>query len=113
MSKLAAQASEDVYKCIFCNQRTFAQEKNLCYCCNYNLSLCGFLDCCYCGSKKSVVYDKLNIGYQVDHSLRGLCLNCDSDCIVFECPKCQTAYNLEDFQEEHCTEDKCILYAEQ
>jgi hypothetical protein len=67
------------------------------------------IDCDYCKTKRSVIYDNLNIALN-NNETKGLCLNCDNDGIIFECPKCGLAHNIETKFEGVCNKDNCILY---
>lgn len=105
METLVKDSSDKVYSCIFCNARTMVSDQELCYCCNMDYGVYTMTDCSYCNEKGSVIYDNLNIDAN-GYSSKGLCLNCDEDSIIFECPKCGIAYNIE--AEIGCTLDKCL-----
>ncbi|MCX6246851.1 MAG: hypothetical protein NTW10_03870 [Bacteroidetes bacterium] len=107
MEKLARDNSDQVFKCIVCNNRTFSQDEDYCYCCNFSTELYSMIDCDYCGAKRSVIYDNLDIELN-NNEMKGLCLNCDNDGIVFQCPKCGEAHNIETRFESVCTHNKCI-----
>ncbi|WP_277017320.1 hypothetical protein [Flavobacterium lindanitolerans] len=110
MKKLAAQNSLKVFNCIVCNNRTFSQDEDYCYCCNFISDVFTFIDCDYCNGKRSVIYDNLNIGNPNNfNETRGLCLNCDNDGIIYECPECGIARNIETRFHEGCSKEKgCI-----
>jgi len=109
MHDLACEGSEHVYKCVICEQRTFASSENYCYACNYKTDDHGFLNCKLCDGKDSFIYDKLNIHSQDTHTINGMCLNCGESLFIFECPNCECAY-IADFEYELdvCTQKKCI-----
>lgn len=94
MKNLAQEHSAIVLKCVICNNKTLSQDDNYCYCCNFYNHDFTLIDCDYCEVKKCVIYDNLNI-YLNKNEARGLCLNCDEDGIIYECPNCNKAYNME------------------
>ncbi len=107
IKKVARQNSKEVFNCIFCFQKTYAQDQEYCYCCNSYFDDQTFHDCGYCDKKKSIIYDDLNISLNFN-SVKGLCLNCDNDFILFKCPVCEVVYNLELDFDEKCDNEKCI-----
>ncbi|MFT5821860.1 MAG: hypothetical protein ACI8ZM_003116 [Crocinitomix sp.] len=107
MEKLATYLSEKVFKCIDCYNRTYSQDEEYCYCCNFIGVDYTLINCDYCHEKESVIYDNLNIRLN-NNMMRGLCLNCDRDSIIFKCHKCQNAHNIEMQFEGVCTNEKCI-----
>lgn len=102
----------ELYICPDCETRTLTPHKK-CYKCLYlfdNPAIYKYLECSYC-SKKLVLVDALNIDDQSDHCLRGICLNCQEDTIVYKCPKCQGFYNIENFKSDNCIPfERCIVY---
>lgn len=107
MEKIAGKNSEKVFKCIGCNNRTYSQDDEYCYCCNFISEDFTLIDCDYCKEKKSVIYDNLNIELN-NNTARGLCLNCDNDGIIFQCPLCGFSYNIETKIGNYCTNEKCM-----
>ena len=107
MKRLAKQNSDKVFECIVCNNRTYSQEEEYCYCCNFIGEHFTPIDCDYCKEKGSVIYDNLNIEIN-NNEMRGLCLNCGNDGIIFQCPKCGFAYNIETKIGDYCTNEKCM-----
>ncbi len=107
MERSAKDNSERVFKCIVCNNRTYSQEEEYCYCCNFLGIDFTPIDCDYCKEKKSFIYDNLNIELN-NNEAKGLCLNCDNDGIVYQCPKCGFAYNMETKFDNVCINNKCI-----
>lgn len=107
MEKIASTYSENVYKCIVCNNRTYSQDEEYCYCCNFIGIGFTLINCDYCNAKQSVIYDNLNIKYN-NNIAKGLCLNCDSAGYIYQCPKCGLAYNMETTFGEKCTDEKCL-----
>lgn len=97
------------YYCPTCSRRFLTPSKK-CLGCLLDVSsesgAFGYIDCKFCGMESSVIYDRLNIDLNRG-MLRGLCLNCESDTIVYKCPKCGRVYDLEGFG-EICTPDQCI-----
>lgn len=107
IKRIAMANSKEVFNCIFCSQRTFAQDQDYCYCCNSYYEDNVFTDCAFCNKKRSIIFDDLNIKLNFN-SVKGLCLNCDNDFILYKCPDCKVVYNLElDFGKK-CAEDYCI-----
>lgn len=101
MERLAKENSNKVFNCIVCNNRTLSQEEDYCYCCNFMSDAFTMINCDYCKEKRSVLYDNLNI--QLNGSMiKGLCLNCDEDGIIYECPDCGLAYNIETSDRNKC-----------
>jgi uncharacterized protein YehS (DUF1456 family) len=110
MEKLARRDSNNVYRCFFCRENTFATEMELCYTCNYDFADQVFTDCGRCKATDSVIYDHLNIEIN-DNEARGLCLNCDDDDIYYRCPECENLYGLEaSIGVDICTPVKCQQY---
>lgn len=110
MEKLAENFGGNVYYCPECYKKTFSTENNICYCCNLNFKYAvEYVDCPSCNSKKSIVFDCLNIGDN-NNIITGLCLNCDTKINVFKCPKCEEAYAYY-FEDElkKCTPEKCFF----
>lgn len=101
MERLAKENSKKVFTCIVCNNRTLSQEEDYCYCCNFISYDFTMINCDYCKEKRSVIYDNLNI--RLNHNeARGLCLNCGEDGIIYECPECGFAYNIETNYRDKC-----------
>lgn len=94
MKRLAAENSRKVFDCIVCNNRTYSQDEDYCYCCNFIGEPYNMIDCDYCEEKRCVIYDNLNIALNRNEA-RGLCLNCGEDAIIYQCPECELAYNME------------------
>lgn len=94
MERIARERSEKVYTCINCNNRTYSQEEEYCYCCNFYGELHSFRNCEFCNEKASMIYDGLNLENN-NFTSRAQCLNCQQDTIVFVCPDCEISYNLE------------------
>lgn len=93
MRTLANENSLKVFNCLDCNQRTYSQDEDYCYCCNFSGEFYNMINCDSCNEKKSVIYDNLNIHLNQNEA-RGLCLNCGNDVIVYQCPKCESTYNM-------------------
>lgn len=94
MKRLAEEYSSKVFDCIVCNNRTYSQDEDYCYCCNFLGESYNMIDCDYCKEKRCVIYDNLNIHLNQNEA-RGLCLNCGEDGIIYQCPKCESTYNME------------------
>tara|TARA_R110002167_G_C12542647_1_gene640152 strand:- start:49 stop:963 length:915 start_codon:yes stop_codon:yes gene_type:complete len=97
MHKVAKENSDNVYCCVHCNNDSLAVDfgEEYCYSCCEDLSQAGFIDCPYCNSKRSMVYDALNINCQNDRTLRALCLKCQEDELVYVCSECESEVALE------------------
>lgn len=71
------------YYCPICS-RYFLTPSKKCLGCLYDVSdktgAYGYIDCKYCGTESSVIYDRLNIDYNMG-TMRGMCVNCLSDTI--------------------------------
>lgn len=107
MEKLANDSSTIVLKCAICFNRTLSQDEDYCYCCNSYFDDFTLIDCDYCDGKKTFIYDNLNIDLN-DNIAKGICLNCDDDGLIFECPECGIAHNMEARIRNVCTSEKCI-----
>ena len=97
MEELAKQSATTVYLCPICSNYSLNFDNKFCYTCLSVFdddSTYGFLDCDYCNSKESVIYDRLNVHFN-DHIIRGLCLECKEDALVYECPICSYSYNID------------------
>lgn len=94
MRRLAKENSRKVFDCIVCNNRTYSQDEDYCYCCNFLGESYNMIDCDFCKEKRCVIYDNLNIHLNRNEA-KGLCLNCGEDAIIYQCPKCESAYNME------------------
>jgi hypothetical protein len=101
MQKLAQLNSVKVYNCIVCKNRTFGVEEEYCYCCNFYSELFNLIKCEHCQEQSSVIFDNLNI--KLNNNLaHGLCLNCDKDGTIYQCPECDFAYDIEICFEKEC-----------
>lgn len=97
MYKVAKENSDNVYRCIHCNNDSLAVDfgEEHCYSCSEDLSQAGFIDCPYCESKRSMIYDSLSISCQNDRTVRALCLKCQEDELVYVCNECESEVALE------------------
>jgi ligand-binding sensor protein len=98
MEKVARENSSCVYKCIHCGIESLVTDdfdNEHCYSCCADLSGAGFINCPYCKAKKSLVYDALNIDCQSDRTIKGVCLSCDEDDMVYLCKKCDSEVPIE------------------
>lgn len=97
------------YTCPICGWKTLLPHKFCARCLiDYNESSYAFVKCGYC-KEKMVICDAANIEYN-GNMLRGLCLNCGEDTMVYKCTKCHRFINLELFDDEDCLVDFCKLY---
>ncbi len=105
MEQYAAKNANPVWTCIGCFHRAYSPALDLCYCCGYE-TLTGYrrVDCGYCGTKDSVIYDNLDIHNEGNHHMmRGFCLNCEENTEVFECPLCGEAHDItKNFERDYC-----------
>lgn len=108
MEMLAASTGSKVYTCIHCNNRTLSVDFEYCYCCNAHYYDYNLIKCDYC-KEKSVIYDNLSIELN-NNTARGLCLNCDTDGVIFQCPKCEMAHNIETNPDDGtlCNNNRCV-----
>ena len=98
MNSRAKEFSQDVYKCFYCGNESLAASdygNEHCFSCNQYYHHVGFSDCSRCSSKNSIVYDKLNIESQSDRTLKGLCLKCNEDDLIYSCGTCGEVVALE------------------
>ena len=110
MNKIAKEHSHNVYACIHCGIESLATDygDEHCYSCSTDFNLAGFIDCPYCKSKNSMIFDALNIEFQNDRTLKGLCLKCDEDDMIYHCPECDSLVPLEAYAgKEKCSPGFC------
>jgi len=113
MYKVARENSETVYRCLHCGNDSLATDygSEYCYSCCEDFSHAGFIDCPYCKAKRAMVYDTLNIEYQSDKTIKGLCLKCDEDDLVYVCKKCESEVPLEaNIGRGKCCPGFCEMY---
>ncbi|EGQ9275220.1 hypothetical protein K5B43_003823 [Vibrio parahaemolyticus] len=110
MYRVAKEYSDNVYDCVHCGNKSLAVDiKNeQCYSCGALYLGLGFIDCPYCNSNNSMIYDALNIKGQPDLTIKGLCLECKEDDIVYLCKKCWRSVALEGYVGlEKCHPEYC------
>lgn len=103
MNELVKHKYSNALYCPICSSFTLTPTKSTCYCCLWEFDdpkILGFIDCDYCDMSESVFYDRLNIAINAN-IINGLCLNCRNKVIVYECPKCSSAFNY-DFSRNAC-----------
>lgn len=95
-----------MYFCPICSRKLVTPHKRCVGCLtDFNFSRAyGFVKCGYCG-EDMVIYDACNI--DVNREMRGLCLNCENDTIVYKCEKCGGVVNLELFDSANCNPSYC------
>lgn len=106
----AKDSSSDVYKCLYCGNESLAASdygNEHCFSCNQYYHHVGFSDCSRCESKNSIIYDKLNIESQPDRTLKGKCLKCDEDDLIYSCEACGEVVALEATHYERCHPGYC------
>lgn len=100
MNEVAKEHSEYVYKCVHCGNKSLSAadyDNEHCYSCCADFTDVGFIKCPYCKAQKSMIYDALNIEYQSDKAIRGLCLSCDEEDTIYYCKKCAAEVPLKAF----------------
>lgn len=108
MESLLRSGGHDVLRCPHCGRRTYSADDEICFVCLWSIEVYERASCGKCGAGRSVVFDSLNID-QNDHMVRGLCLKCDEDDVVYKCPKCGGVQCLEaPAEDEYCTPDHCV-----
>lgn len=110
MEELARISSHDVFACFYCGHRSFAVEAEVCFVCNHMYDDFERADCGRCGARHSVLFDSLNI--LINHNMmRGVCLSCGEDDVVFKCPKCGISHCLEaSIGKDTCYEGHCAIF---
>ncbi|MCJ8290169.1 MAG: hypothetical protein HRT58_10940 [Crocinitomicaceae bacterium] len=89
MEQTAKEFGGANYECLICYNRTFSPFNDRCYSCNLDFSMAtDYTDCISCESKRSVMFDPLNI-VQNGNTINALCLNCGDKPDVFKCPNCE------------------------
>lgn len=111
MEQYAKKCANPIWTCVGCFHRTYSPECDLCYCCGYE-TLTGYsrVDCGFCGTKKSVIYDNLDIHNEGNHhTMHGFCMKCEKDTYVYEYPVCGVAHDTrKDMLGKYCSEGQCI-----
>lgn len=111
IEKLAKENAKDVGLCPICSRYTYSITEKFCYFCNVQPQddEWGRTDCIACGSKNSVIYDRLNIHLKGNHhSMPGMCQHCEAHPDVFECPICgQSHWNYCDRFDGMCYAGHC------
>lgn len=98
----------ECYSCPICDQKLLIPEMKCLGCLLKfrNRMAFGFVQCQYCG-KETVIYDALNL--PENKMLRGLCVNCGEDTIVYQCESCGNVYNFERFGSIACKPGHCVI----
>ncbi|MDN3694318.1 hypothetical protein QWZ06_19545 [Chryseobacterium tructae] len=107
MHNIAVKYSGLAYECLRCYNKTFSPNTEICYCCNLQLfDAAGYIDCDLCSSKKSIIYDTLNIHVEgSENSINGFCMSCGDKMMVYDCPECEgkfSFYGKPDLEEKIC-----------
>lgn len=106
MENLARTLSRKTYFCIICNKKSYAKDAEYCYVCGFDGELGGeFIDCISCREEKAVIFDHLNISLN-DNIANGQCLNCQFNTLVYKCPSCGIAYDVNLPQSKACDNDR-------
>ena len=95
---------EDLYTCPYCSTRTMTIDYKCARCFNTfsDRHFFQYVTCGYCG-EDMVICDAANIEYNNNY-IRGLCLNCGNDTMVYKCSKCGQYVNAELFDMTKCHE---------
>jgi len=112
MKKRAREFSKDVYNCFYCDNESLAASdygNEHCFSCNQDYFHVGFVDCPRCKSRNSIIYDKLNIESQSDRTLKGICLKCGEDDLMYSCDTCEDVVALEGTFYEKCHPGYCCI----
>jgi len=114
IEQLAKERADEIGRCPICFKKAYSVDEELCYFCNIQPQNgeWGRTDCLECGKKNMVIYDRLNIHVKGNqHSISGMCQNCDSRPEIFECPKCgQTYWMYSDTYDWMCYDGHCTTY---
>ena len=109
MNQEAKKYADNVYDCIHCGNNSLGDD--YCYSCCSTFNLFGFIDCPYCKSESSMIYDALNIKEQKDHIIKGVCLKCKEDELIYLCSKCESEIALEsNIGSNQCRPDFCQYF---
>ena len=97
MHNVAKENAKNVYNCIFCGNHSLAVDFGAehCYSCGRDFNHAGFIDCPYCKSERAMIYDAMNIDNQKDRIIKGRCLKCENDDLVYLCKQCGAEVALE------------------
>lgn len=109
MARLARDHS-DVFECLFCGNRTLSVGAEVCFACCYDYQDQEFADCPHCDTRRSIIFDQLNIGLN-HHKSRGKCLNCGMDDTIYKCPSCESTYAMSAFRSKKslfCRAGLCV-----
>ena len=99
---------DKLYTCPYCGTKTVTPNRYCARCLtNFNVSneIYAFVKCGYCG-EEMVICDAANIECN-NNMIRGLCLNCGEDTVVYKCPECDGFVNAELFDSSDCHEGFC------
>lgn len=101
---------ENLYMCPYCSTKTMTIDYKCARCFNIfaDRHFFEYVKCGYCG-EDMVICDAANIDNN-NHMIRGLCLNCEEDTIVYKCPKCGSFVNTELFDNSNCHEGFCRIF---
>ena len=100
---------EDLYTCPYCSTRTMTIDYKCARCFNTfsDRHFFQYVTCGYCG-EDMVICDAANIEYNNNY-IRGLCLNCGNDTMVYKCSKCGQYVNAELVDMTKCHEGFCAF----
>lgn len=97
----------DPYYCPICDRKLLTPHKKCLGCLNNfsDTQIYGYIKCARC-KEEMVIYDNCNI--DINTTLRGMCLYCLQDTVVYKCPKCGSVTNLEALNPNDCRFDYCF-----
>lgn len=101
---------EDLYTCPYCSTKTMTIDYKCARCFNIfsDRHFFQYVNCGYCG-EDMVICDAANIECNNNY-IRGLCLKCGNDTMVYKCPKCGQYVNAELFDKTKCRVDFCSVF---
>jgi len=106
LKNMVEEEYDEVYFCPICGRTLFLPINKCLGCLNLfdNPNCFGFVKCNYCG-KDTVIYDNCNL--EANKFLRGLCINCENDTVIYRCEHCGNVYNFESHDKDMCSPEHC------
>jgi len=112
LKKITIKNKNSLMLCPCCDEELYDYRERECLLCLTNIDeqIIDSIDCYYCHSECSVVFDKLNIGNNANFTI-GICRICGEQVDIYECPICG---NIDDFnftnKNYKCSPDLCGFY---